>query len=72
MGIGTGHRLYIRQTLKESQGIILILVISKTGTGYNNTLRVISKLFVQYIIILQHHYIHQSTDKGYTGKLHEQ
>ena len=66
MGIGTGHGLYIRQATEESQGIVLVFFI-----GYDNALRIVSQVFVQDIVVLQHHHIHQSADESYAGKLHE-
>lgn len=71
MGIGTGHGLYIRQATEESQGIVLVFFIAEISIGYDNALRIVSQVFVQDIVVLQHHHIHQSADESYAGKLHE-
>ena len=69
--IGTGHSLYIRKSLKELESGITLFILVPIGIGKRHSLRIISHILVQHVLILYHHYAHQSANERHPCKLDE-
>ena len=69
--IGTGHSLYIRKSLKELESSITLFIFIPIGIGKRHSLRIISHILVQHVLILYHHYAHQSANERHPCKLDE-